>query len=358
MFYLIVILCVTISQAQYGFEYYAEWQTGVDNSISKQEQFLFPTYPMRFQSQVVFPRRFSVRPQVLLMHQEIQWSRGRNINYQTYVSDVTLFGFNINYIIWGPAVIPILSVRWVALVDDQVEIQYVHYQEEDLHQLSQGFGARQQDFMISYYPRYPAPKVTAFIVGADFEIFNSLFTSVRIQMGIPTSNSMDVRFLTRDFCHVRSLYVAYFISNNYLTLAGSVGTYYSTYNQFLDNSNKQTIRAQKFSRMVPSIYSLDPAYNILAQGISGFDVHSYAGSAYMRVTAESMINQSQIYTLVYGTRGDTVLTYMQASYILHPPGLPFHYYYKNYDWVVTKDDKIVLEETIQQEKKINELNKI
>lgn len=32
--------------------------------------------------------------------------------------------------------------------------------------------------MISYYPKYPAPKVTAFIVGADIEIFESLYTSV------------------------------------------------------------------------------------------------------------------------------------------------------------------------------------
>jgi hypothetical protein len=49
-------------------------------------------------------------------------------------------------------------------------------------------------------------------------------------MGTPSSNSMDVRFTTRDFCHVRSLLVAYFISNNYLTMAGSVGAYHNFYN--------------------------------------------------------------------------------------------------------------------------------
>lgn len=78
--------------------------------------------------------------------------------------------------------------------------------------------------MISYYPRYPAPKVTAFIVGADFEIFDSLYTSIAIQMDIPNTSNMNVRFSTRDFCHVRSLLIAYFISNNHLTLAGSVAS--------------------------------------------------------------------------------------------------------------------------------------
>lgn len=43
-------------------------------------------------------------------------------------------------------------------------------------------------------------------------------------MDIPNTSSMNVRFSTRDFCHVRSLLIAYFITNNHLTLAGSVAS--------------------------------------------------------------------------------------------------------------------------------------
>lgn len=35
MFCLVLITCVTVSQAYYGPEYYAEWQTGVDKTINK-----------------------------------------------------------------------------------------------------------------------------------------------------------------------------------------------------------------------------------------------------------------------------------------------------------------------------------
>ncbi|CAK78523.1 unnamed protein product (macronuclear) [Paramecium tetraurelia] len=356
MLYLIVILCVAHSSAQFGSEYYSEWQSGVDRTINKQQEFTNPSFPIRQYTQIVFPRRFSARPQVLLMHEEIQWSKGKNINYQTFVSDITINGFYINYVIWGPAIVPILTVRWIAVVDEEAEIQYVQYSYEDLYQLRQGFGQRAQDFVISYYPKYPAPKVTAFIVGGDFEIIDSLYTSIQIVLGIPTTSSMDVRFSTRDFCHVRSLTVAYFISNNYLTLAGSVGAYHNYFNQYLDNSNKIAVRAQKFTRIVPSIYTLEPGNNILAQGISGFDVNTQVGSAYLRVTCEPMISYSSTYTLIYGTRGETLLSFMQASYVLHPPGSPYHYYYKNYDWVVLKGDQVVLKEKVQVEKKISELD--
>lgn len=47
-------------------------------------------------------------------------------------------------------------------------------------------------------------------------------------MDIPNSSSMDVRFSTRDYCHIRSLFIAYFISNNPLTLVGSIGAYHNS----------------------------------------------------------------------------------------------------------------------------------
>ena len=76
------------------------------------------------------------------MHEEIEWNKNRNINYQTFVSDVTVKGFYINYLINGPAIIPILRIRWVAFVDSEAEVQYVNYQFEDLIRLRQGFGTR------------------------------------------------------------------------------------------------------------------------------------------------------------------------------------------------------------------------
>lgn len=57
----------------------------------------------------------------------------------------------------------------------------------------------------------------------------------------------------------------------------------------------------------------------------------------------------QVLFFLYFLGGETMMSYMQASYVLHPPGLPYHYYYKNYDWVVIKEDKIVIEETVGPE---------
>lgn len=56
------------------------------------------------------------------MHEELEWSKNRNVNYQTFVSDVTINGFFLNYIINGPAIIPIIRVRWVAIVDSEAEV--------------------------------------------------------------------------------------------------------------------------------------------------------------------------------------------------------------------------------------------
>ncbi|CAD8160658.1 unnamed protein product [Paramecium octaurelia] len=321
MFIIAGILCVSVL-GQLGYDGYTEWQSGIDRTINRQNKFVEPVYPLQMFTRVQFPRQFSRRPQVLLMHEEIEWNKNRNINYQTFVSDVTVKGFYINYLINGPAIIPVLRIRWVAFVDSEAEVQYVNYQFEDLIRLRQGFGTRFQDFMVQYYLKYPTPRVVAFIVGAEIEVYDSLTTTIQIQLGKPTGSATPVRLLTRDRCHINTLRIAYFISSDYSTIMGTLGSSDNYFNQFLDTENRMKLRVQRFEREVPSTFIFESHQNVLAQGITGFDVHSRAGNFYVKVGGEYVDKKSSTFHCAYGTRGDTVLQYMEVSYILHPPALP------------------------------------
>ncbi|KAM3132747.1 hypothetical protein pb186bvf_015175 [Paramecium bursaria] len=319
--YLLILFLHAIN-AQLKYEGYTEWQSGVDRTVNRQDKFLEPKFPIQIYTRILFPRRFTRKPQVLIMIEEIEWHKNRNVNFQAFVSDVTISGFYLNYIITGPAIMPVMRVRWVALLDGEAEVQYVNYSFEDLYRLRQGFGTRFQDFILDYYLKFPTPRVAAFLVGADIEVFDSLTYTVQVQLGKPTGSSMPLRLITRDRCHVNALRIAFIISSDYSTLMGTVGATDNDFNAFLDNSNKQKLRVQRFEREVPVIFNYETHQNVLAQGITGFDVHSRAGNFYAKAGGEYIDVESSMYKCAYGTRGDTVMSYMQIGYVLHAAALP------------------------------------
>lgn len=56
-------------------------------------------------------------PQILLMHEELEWTKRMDINYYTYASDISVNGFRLNYYINGRATLSVMRVRWVAVLD-------------------------------------------------------------------------------------------------------------------------------------------------------------------------------------------------------------------------------------------------
>lgn len=53
---------------------------------------------------------------------------------------------------------------------------------------------------------------------------------------------MPIRFLTRDRCHINAIRMAFLISSDYSTIMGTIGASDNSFNQFLDNSNRQKLR--------------------------------------------------------------------------------------------------------------------
>lgn len=61
-------------------------------------------------------------------------------------------------------------------------------------------------------------------------------------MGRPTGSAIPIRFLTRDYCHINAIRMAFFITSDYSTIVGTIGASDNHFNQFLDNRDKTKLR--------------------------------------------------------------------------------------------------------------------
>jgi hypothetical protein len=58
------------------------------------------------------------------MFEEMNWTRSRDVDFYVYAANINARSFRLYYHLGGPALVPKLRVRWVAMVDHTVEIQY------------------------------------------------------------------------------------------------------------------------------------------------------------------------------------------------------------------------------------------
>ena len=54
---------------------------------------------------------------MLLVHEELQWNRNRDVDFYVHPSDITTRGFRLNYHLGGPALQTKMRVRWLAVLD-------------------------------------------------------------------------------------------------------------------------------------------------------------------------------------------------------------------------------------------------
>jgi hypothetical protein len=75
---------------------------------------------------------------VLLMFEELSWSKNKEVELFVHASDISLRGFKLLYHIGGPSLVTRMRVKWVAVLDQQVEIQYQEWGFNELIRLRQG----------------------------------------------------------------------------------------------------------------------------------------------------------------------------------------------------------------------------
>lgn len=56
------------------------------------------------------------------MYEELQWTKNKEVDIFVHASDIQLRGFKLNFHIGGPSLVTRMKVRWLAVLDQQVEV--------------------------------------------------------------------------------------------------------------------------------------------------------------------------------------------------------------------------------------------
>ncbi|CAD8203799.1 unnamed protein product [Paramecium octaurelia] len=297
----------------------AEWQTGLDHVIKNQPQLtLTSNYPIHTQVEILFDKQFSEVPEVLLMFEQVTFESMLDVDINLSLGQVTKSGFELRYRLGGPARVQQLKVRWVAFVDNNVQLTYREFNFMQLRELRQGFGVREDAFTHPVNGNIQSPKVSAFLVGFKMNPENGPY-ALQINCALdPEMQNVNLNLKTKDTTHVRYVKVAVILvgtGSKAITKQGGIDS--RGFNYFEEQSTTG-IRRIDYKQNVPDTFLTAPQDNILSQGLRGFEANS-TESELISMSLDKYHVFDDNYEMNFGPLNGTLIYSLDFSILLHEP---------------------------------------